>query len=116
MDADNTYLENEELEEEELSDEEFSGWLTLGKTFSDEVSRADDTMQGMLIMTKIQQSHIDDKIINKYKDVIISLIKDNMKSLIGKHFKIVYLDSEDDLQLYANVLYRKDKIALIGAR
>lgn len=110
-------IDNEEVDiDEEMSDEEFDGWMTIGKEFSDDSSRSDDTMQKMLIMTKISQAHLDKGIVDKNIGTITDLIKENMQDLVGKHFKVVYIDSDNDLALYANVLCRKGNIALIGAR
>ncbi len=113
----NENIENEEIDLiDEMSDEEFDGWMTIGKEFSDDSSRNDDTMQKMLIMTKISQAHLDKSIIDNNIGIITDLIKENMQSLVGKHFKIVYIDNDAELSLYANVLCRKGNIALVGAR
>ena len=101
---------------EEMPDAQFENWLTLGKEFSNEFYRSDETMQKMMIMTKISQAHLDTETVESNIEDITSIIRDNIKSLIGKHFKIVYIDDESDLALYANVLFRKNIIALIGAR
>ena len=111
----NNIIEEEETSEE-MSDDEFESWLTFSNEFSNDYYRQDDTMQKMLIMTKISQAHLDKELVDEHMDVIVDLIKTNLKDLIGKHFKIVYIESEADLQLYVNVLFRKGKIALIGAR
>lgn len=99
--------------ESEMSDKEFNSWLTLGNEFSDEYSRNDETMQRMLILTKIEASHIDKKLVaNNMKD-IVSIIQDNINNLIGKDFMIVYIKNESEASFY-NILYRKNNIALIG--
>ena len=111
-------MSNEELnsmdnmEADEMSDEQFDSWLTLCNDFSDTASRKDDTMQKMLIMTKISQSGLSESIINANKSDIVDVIKQNMDNLIGKQFKIVYTESGN----IPNILYKKGKIALVNER
>lgn len=99
--------------ESEMSDNEFNSWLTLGKEFSNEYYRNDETMQRMLILTKIEASHIDKKLVTSNMEDIISIIQDNINNLIGNDFMIVYIENESEASFY-NILYRKNNIALIG--
>ena len=99
--------------ESEMSDAEFNSWMTLGKEFSNEYYRNDETMQRMLILTKIEASHIDKELVTSNMEDIISIIQDNINNLIGKDFMIVYIKNESETSFY-NILYRKNNIALIG--
>lgn len=99
--------------ESEMSDAEFNSWMTLGKEFSNEYYRNDETMQRMLILTKIEASHIDKELVTSNMEDIISIIQDNINDLIGKDFMIVYIKNESETSFY-NILYRKNNIALIG--
>ena len=62
--------------ESEVSDDEFNSWMTLGKEFSNEYYRNDETMQRMLILTKIEASHIDKELVTSNMEDIISIIQD----------------------------------------